>query len=291
MFKNIKSLENGYYLVVRDAGNKKSIEYWDLVYPESHEIKYNPDEEFYAQRLFELIKQSVKLRLRADVPVGLYISGGLDSSFISIIARELTPNERRFSFSIDFEEKDKSESMYQRVLADYIQSFHFEKMFFYPDISERLTKAVYHSEYPLKETYNTASLALSEAARQENIKVVLSGEGADEWFAGYPGYKFDKFASLRNKNPRGEQTPAHQLNKQTWGYENFNFDMDQYAFRKVKRELYSGDMNQIFTEIDSLQHPIIDKQKVRNRHMIHVRSYLDYKLRLVGHLIADHGTA
>ena len=98
MFKNIKSLENGHYLIVNSTGRTKDIEYWDLIYPEIKEIEYNHDEEFYAGRLEELITQSVKLRLRADVPVGFYISGGLDSSLVSVIATELTPGVKRFLF-------------------------------------------------------------------------------------------------------------------------------------------------------------------------------------------------
>jgi asparagine synthase (glutamine-hydrolysing) len=289
MFRDIHSLENGHYLVVKDTDNIKNFEYWDLVYPKIAEIEYNDNEAFYTEGLKKLITDSVKLRLRADVPVGFYLSGGLDSSLISAIATQLTPGIRRTSFSIDFEEKDKSEARYQKTTANYIKSFHFEKMFFYSDISERLEKAVYHSESPLKETYNTASLALSEAARQENIKVVLSGEGADEWFAGYPGYKFDKFNQMQTKKSKEGAADENDLNKRIWGIENFNFEMNLYEFQKIKRELYSENVSQIFGEINSLQYKIVDKEKIRDVDMIHIRSYLDYKLRLVGHLIADHG--
>lgn len=293
MFKNIKSLENGHYLIVRDLDSIEDIEYWDVIYPEIDEIQYKQGEAFYLERLEELLTQSVKLRLRSDVPVGFYISGGLDSSLVSAIATALTPGIRRFSFSIDFEEKDKSESKYQRIIAAYVNSFHFEKKFFFSDISERLKKVVYHSEYPLKETYNTASLALSETAREQNIKVVLSGEGSDEWFAGYPGYKFDKFKRMQAQMQRNQviDEAAHkeELNKRLWGDENFNFDMDPYSMIKIKKELYSEAINGIFDEIDSFQQEVVDKERLKNRDIIHKRSYLDYKLRLVSHLISDHG--
>jgi asparagine synthase (glutamine-hydrolysing) len=293
MFKDIKSLENGHYIMVNDSPGIEDVEYWDVIYPEKGETRYDRREEFYLERLEELLVQSVKLRLRSDVPVGFYISGGLDSSLVSHIASELTPGVRRNSFSIDFEEKDKSESRYQRMMANHIKSFHYEKLFFYSDISERLKKVVYHSEYPLKETYNTASLALSELARDNNIKVVLSGEGADEWFAGYPGYKFDKFKQIKMQT-RGNQVTDegyHQknLNQRLWGDENFNFDMDPYSMTKIKKQLYSENLNGRFDEIDSFQKAVVDKEKLKNRDIIHKRSYLDYKLRLVSHLIADHG--
>jgi asparagine synthase (glutamine-hydrolysing) len=293
MFKDIKNLENGHYMLVKNDGSMQDTEYWDVIYPKTGEIRYDRGEDFYYKGLEELLTQSVKLRLRSDVPVGFYISGGLDSSLVSAIATELTPGTRRFSFSIDFEEKDKSESKYQRVMADHIKSLHCEKLFSYSDISERLKKVVYYSEYPLKETYNTASMALSELARENNIKVVLSGEGSDEWFAGYPGYKFDKFRQIKMQMQGNQATEDEyfqkELNQRLWGDENFNFDMDPYFITKMKKELYSETLIGRFDEIDSFQRGAVNRERLENRDIIHKRSYLDYKLRLVSHLIADHG--
>jgi asparagine synthase (glutamine-hydrolysing) len=289
MFKHIKSLENGHYMKVQPGKPLKDKEYWDLKYPKKDEIQYSGDEKFYTQCLDEKLTQSVKMRLRSDVPVGLYISGGLDSSIISVKTKELTPDVQRYSFSIDFEEKDKSESKYQRMVADYIQSHHSEKLFLYSDISSRLRKAVYHSEYPLKETYNTASLALSDIARSKNIKVVLSGEGSDEWFAGYPGYQFDQFR-LMQKGPDNKQNlEEKEINKMIWGDENIFFEVNQSAFRKVKKRIYSDLINNEYDSIDSLHHKVVNQERLKDRDIIHQRSYLDYKLRLVSHLISDHG--
>ena len=289
MFKNIKSLENGHYMVIKNVNHIDDVEYWDVVYPKEGEVEYQWGEDFYMDRLDELITNSVKLRLRADVPVGLYISGGIDSTIVSAKTRDLTPSERRYSFSIDFEDKDKSESKFQRIAADYIKSNHSEKIFYHSDINDRLKKAVYHSEYPLKETYNTASLALSEAARAKNIKVVLSGEGADEWFAGYPGYKFDKFNRMVRKK-KNDSPGLSDLNKRIWGDETFNFEMNLTNVRKMKKELYSKSLVDHFDEdIDCLKYKIVNKHRLQGLNLIHKRSYLDYKLRLVNHLIADHG--
>ncbi|NIM15658.1 MAG: asparagine synthase (glutamine-hydrolyzing) [Candidatus Aminicenantes bacterium] len=297
MFKHIKSLDNGHYLQVSPSAaagvtvNVDDInvfEYWDVIYPQVGEIEYHPDEIFYIEQVEALLTQSVKLRLRADVPVGFYISGGLDSSLISAMATTLTPAVKRYSFSIDFEEKDKSEAKYQQSVADFIHSIHSEKMFYHADIAGRLQQAVYHSEYPLKETYNTASLALSESARQKNIKVVLSGEGADEWFAGYPGYKFDKFRNMQKKSVSGE-IGQKELNERLWGDENLNFEMNLYDFEKVKRNLYSQRIQEIFAQVDALQHKVVNIKRLQGRDILHKRSYLDYKLRLITHLIADHG--
>jgi asparagine synthase (glutamine-hydrolysing) len=289
MYKNIKSLENGHYLVIKGPDSITDTEYWDVIYPGVGEIDHYRKEEFYVERLEELITQSVKLRLRSDVPVGLYISGGLDSSLIATITSELSPEVERYSFSIDFEEKEKSEAGFQRRIAEHIRSIHSEKKFFPADISERLRKVVYHAECPLKETYNTASLALSELAHSKGIKVVLSGEGADEWFAGYPGYKFDKFRKIKNSERTGRNAEEKEINRRIWGDMDFNFEMNQYTFRKIKRGLYSNPINEIFSEIDSLCYKVVNIDKIKNLDRLHKRSYLDYKLRLVSHLIADHG--
>jgi asparagine synthase (glutamine-hydrolysing) len=227
--------------------------------------------------------------------VGLYISGGLDSSLVSAKTKQLAPQVRRYSFSIDFGERDKSEAKYQRMMAEHIDSIHSEKLFLYTDISQRLRKAVYHSEYPLKETYNTASLALSEAARSSTIKVVLTGEGADEWFAGYPGYKFDKLRIMQRQMDDYQQTInrqtllEQQINKEFWGDENLSFDIHQYAFGKIKKELYSEAINKQFHRFNCHKFKIVNKERLLGRDILHKRSYLDYKLRLVSHLIADHG--
>ncbi len=289
MFKNIHGLENGHYLMARDSDHIKSVEYWDLVYPEIGHIAFREDENYYIEGLAELIGQSVRLRLRADVPVGFYISGGLDSSIVAAKVRELTPHIKRYSFSVDFEEKDKSEVRYQRIMADFIQSHHFEKLFLFADISRRLRRVVYHAEYPLKETYNTASLALSESARARNIKVVLVGEGADEWFAGYPGYKFDRFRQMRNRCLSQESLRERKINGEIWGDENLYFEINQGEMQKIKKALYSDHLNELYGEFDCLKHGVVNKERLANRDILHKRSYLDYKLRLVSHLIADHG--
>jgi asparagine synthase (glutamine-hydrolysing) len=289
MFKGIESLENGHYLYLKDRDDIKNTEYWDMIFPEMNERIDHKDETYYLNHLDELITQSVRLRLRSDVPVGIYVSGGLDSSIIAAKTLQLFPHIKRYTFSIDFEEKDKSESRYQRIIADFLGSHHIEKLFFYPDISTRLEKVIYHTECPIKETYDTASLALSEAARENNIKVVLTGEGADEWFAGYPGYKFDKFREVSAQIIPPENHFRNEINKKIWGDEDFNFEINQYEFKKIKKDLYSDNLNSIYEEFNCLNHKIVNINRLMNRHKIHKRSYLDYKLRLVGHLISDHG--
>ncbi|MCX6583500.1 MAG: asparagine synthase (glutamine-hydrolyzing) [Candidatus Aminicenantes bacterium] len=290
MFKNIRSLENGHYLTVKTPGDITDYEYWDVIYPNIDEIDYKKfNEQYYIEQVKALISQSVKLRLRSDVPVGFYISGGLDSSITTAVAHRLLAGVRSNSFSIDFIEKDISESKYQRIMAKFVDSLHHEIVFRFTDISERLVKSVYHSECPVKETYNTASLALSELVRANDIKVILTGEGSDEFFAGYVGYRFDKMRQMQKKQATPDTPFEEAIRQKIYGDGNFFYEKNKYAFTKTKKELYSQRIHEIYDEVDCLNHYIIKKERLINKDIIHKRSYLDYKLRLADHLISDHG--
>jgi len=149
---------------------------------------------------------------------------------------------------------------------------------------------IYHSECPVKETYNTCSLALSAAAQSNGVRVVLNGEGADEMFAGYEGYRFDQF---RIKNGRKlddlETMLEDEVREKLWGDKDLFYEKDQLAFRETKQALYSAQLNEAFEEFDCLNFPLVNTDRLRGRHFVHQRSYLDFKLRLAAHLIADHG--
>ncbi|MEL7147421.1 MAG: asparagine synthase (glutamine-hydrolyzing), partial [Bacteroidota bacterium] len=202
MFKSISSLENGHYLEVDKAGHISKQEYWDLIYPEGEVVLNGKSEGQYMEELGALFEESVKLRLNADVPVGMYISGGLDSSMITMKTNQLFPQNRREGFSIDFAESKISETKYQQIVADASNTELNRKTFYYSDIAERMREVIYYSECPIKESYNTASHSLSELARSKGIKVILTGEGADELFAGYISYRFDLMRSKNGHSPQ-----------------------------------------------------------------------------------------
>ena len=292
MFKNIKSLNSGHYILVRD-NDLQIKEYWDLNYPTIDEIPSQQPESYYTEKLQELLIQSVNYRLHADVPVGLYVSGGLDSSLVAAIASKIRPESKIHSFSIEFTDKDICESKYRELLLKHLNFIHHEIPFDSRQISDRLVSAVYHSECPLKETYNTASLALSSCANGNGIKAILTGEGADELFAGYVGYRFDQLRyrnlSQNQKTFNLETVLEDELRLKVWGDENIFYERDLYAYRDTKLALYSSELNDKVSEFDCLNFELVNPQKLRDRHFIHQRSYLDFKLRLSDHLVSDHG--
>jgi asparagine synthase (glutamine-hydrolysing) len=288
MFKDIRSLRSGHYLTVRDS-NIISMEYWDLEYPLDSDPPEEKPETYYADYLRELMEQSVRYRLQAEVPVGFFLSGGLDSSIIASLIRIASANVRRHSFSVSFEDRELDESPYQRLMSHYVDSEHHDIVFGEVDIAKHLRRAVYHSECPLKETYNTASLALSGAAKSNGVSVVLNGEGADELFAGYVGYRFDQLRVTEKRPPDLEMIFEEEVREKLWGNRNLSYEKNQHPFRELKTALYSDSLNHRFEEFDCFNFEVVNKERLAGRSVINQRSYLDFKLRLAGHLIADHG--
>jgi asparagine synthase (glutamine-hydrolysing) len=290
MFKNISSLGPGYLMKIGN-GNMETVKYWDLDYPLEDEIEDSRPESFYRERLDDLIRQAVKYRIHADVPVGFYLSGGVDSSLIAAVIKDIYPEREWHSFSIGFNDTAIDERKYQALISNRVGSTHHEIIFDWSDICSRLKDAVYHAESPLKESYDTCSLALSELVRENGFKVVLTGEGADELFAGYVGYRFDQL-----RRGQGDDLPdvatamEHQIRERLWGDSRFLYERNFYEFGEVKAAIYSEALRGHLNEFDCTnQEGVIDKSKVADRHPVHKRSYIDFKLRISDHLLADHG--
>ena len=289
MFSEIYSLKPGNYVEV--SGSDFCIkEYWDLNYPLETEESNIYTEEVYIKKLDKLIENAVRYRLNADVPVGFYLSGGLDSSLIGSYIRKISPTVKRNSFSIIFDDSLIDERKFQRLMSSRIGSIHHETSFNSNEIISRLKTAVYHSEAPLKESYNTCSLALSQLANNNDIKVVLSGEGADELFAGYVGYRFDEQRNNYDEDLSDmDKIMELEYRNKLWGDKNLYYEMDYYEYEDFRRSMYSDGVNKSFDEFNNVNSDIIDKSKIRGRSKVHKRSYIDMKLRMSEHLLAGHG--
>lgn len=288
MFRGIHCLENGHYLLVRD-GVLRDVEYWDLDYPKIGELADGRPEGDYVDELRELLTSAVEYRLQADVPVGIYLSGGIDSSLVAALASRLSPDPERHTFSITFADSEICEAPFQRLVAGEIGSNHHEIRFDWMQIADRLRTMIYQCECPIKESYNTCSLALSEAARATGIKVVLGGEGADELFAGYMGYRFDELGLQRATHDPLEAVLEEEIRERLWGDGSIFYERDQLPLQELKRDLYSAALNRHLSSFDCLARPLVNKERLQGRHPIHQRSYLDFKLRLSEHLLSEHG--
>lgn len=287
MFEGIRSLPPGHMLLVED-GEVKERQYWDLDYPLAADAEPLRDEEDTILELRDRLDRAVRYRLQADVPVGYYLSGGLDSSLVTAMGFAAAPETRRATLSIRFDDQEICESRFQQLMVDRLHSDHHELAFGWERMSESLPAMVYHSECPVKETYNTCAMALSRMAREQGLRVILAGQGADELFAGYMGYRFDTVRQEPDPFDVDEMMDA-ELRRQLWGDEQIFYETNQHALRETKAAFYAGGVQARYADFDCLQFPLVDTTRLRGRHPLHQRSYLDLKLRLGDHLLGDHG--
>ncbi len=288
MFKGIESLPAGHYLLAQN-GNLVVSEYWDLNYPHADAQPDPKPESYYVEKLQDLLMQSVRYRLQADVPVGFYLSGGLDSSLIAALIHRLSPDVPRHSFSIEFAEKNISEAKYQQLMASHVNAIHHSILFDWKEIEQRMVQMIYHCECPVKESYNTCSLALAEAARTARIPVILTGEGSDELFAGYVGYRMDQSGRRMAHRFGLESMLEEELSERIWGDKDFFYEHALYDLQEIKTSLYAPAVVDAFASFDCFKQSPVNIQRLRQRHPINQRSYLDIKLRLSDHLLSDHG--
>jgi len=270
-----------------DARGVRSRPYWDLLYPPAGEPAEARSEESWREETEHRLTQAVRRRLHADVPVGAYLSGGLDSSLVTALMRENGAGSIE-SFSITFANELLDERKHQRLMADRLGCRHHEIDLGLDGIESRLRSVIWHCECPLKESYNTASLALSAAARQHGVPVVLSGEGADELFAGYIGYRYDAFRRARG-TPAPVTGREAELRQRLWGDTSVFYENQLAEHETQRKSLYSPALRELFDEFEFSRHGVVDPERLAGIHPLHQRSYLDVKLRLGDHLVGDHG--
>lgn len=182
LFKNVKRLLPGHFLLWQD-GRLKIEEFWDVKFEPKHEEK--SDAEFIEQWR-EMFKHSVKLRLMADVPLGMFLSGGIDSSAICAMMSEMV-DEPIKTFSVGFAEREANEFQYARVVAKAFKTEHHEITITPEQFFAELPKLVWHEDEPLGFIASVPLYFVSKLA-QKHVKVVLTGEGSDEILAGYGRY-------------------------------------------------------------------------------------------------------
>jgi len=201
-FAGVSELAPAHYLVVRD-GKVTESPYWSLTFPEKPDRL--PFDEA-AQELKRLLVDSTRLRLRADVPVGAYLSGGLDSSVTTALIKNFTDAPLQ-TFSIAFQDSDYDESAFQKEMAAALGTEHNEIRCTYDDICRAFPDVIWHTEKPVLRTAPTPLFLLSALVRASGFKVVLTGEGADEVLGGYDIFKEAKIRQFWARYPDSEVRP------------------------------------------------------------------------------------
>ena len=189
IFAGIYQVPPGCYLVT-DGARVNIHPYWDWDYPTAEETTTTRSPQEWAERLSSVFDEAVRLRLRADVPVACYLSGGLDSCAVLGVASRLSSRPlRAYTLSFDMAEYD------ERAIAE--EQARMSGAEFYPiqirseQMADHLAEALYHAERPFVNAHSVAKYLLSKAVRDSGVKVVLTGEGSDEVFAGYAFFRRD----------------------------------------------------------------------------------------------------
>jgi asparagine synthase (glutamine-hydrolysing) len=208
IFRDIIELPPGHYLLAR-AGKLTVKGYWEPAFPASNGAANGGDQqslEEYEEQFRDLLVDAAKIRLRADVPVGAYLSGGLDSSIIASIVRNFTSN-RLDTFSIAFDDGNFDESAWQRRMAQFLGTEHQVVRATHADIGRVFPEVIWHTETPTTRTAPAPMFMLSKLVRDSGYKVVLTGEGADEFLGGYDIFKEAKIRRFWAEQPESAWRP------------------------------------------------------------------------------------
>ena len=204
MFRGVAEIPPAHYMLV-DKTTIRVERYWqaDLGPTRVTAKRSGPDVEDDLERL---LADAVRLRLRADVPVGVYLSGGLDSSTIAALVRHQNSN-RLDGFSVAFTDAGFDERDHQKLMADELGIAHHVIEISHQDIGGAFPDAIWHMEVPTLRTAPVPMYLLSRLVRDSGLKVVLTGEGADEIFAGYDVFKEAKVRAYWAREPASSRRP------------------------------------------------------------------------------------
>ena len=204
VFKNIFQLPPGHSLTVKDNCVRVR-QYWSIPYMRDGD-PHNGNEREAAEELLHLLQDATRIRLRSDVPVGAYLSGGIDSTITTALVRKLASNGLR-SFSITFEDSEFDESSYQREASSFLGTQHSNVSCSHADIARVLPQVIRHTEQPILRTAPVPMFLLSRLVRENGFKVVLTGEGADEVLGGYDIFKEAKIRRFWARNLESKWRP------------------------------------------------------------------------------------
>ncbi len=206
LFEGVCELPPGTMLIA-DRHGQCVRQYWDWTFPENGDDYWQGNEDDLADQLRDLLIDATQIRLRADVPVGAYLSGGLDSSVITSLIRRHTQTPLR-TFSIGFEEESLDESPYRRLMIEHLQADHSHVVCSNADVGRQLPDTIWHTETAILRTAPVPMRQLSGLVREQGFRVVLTGEGSDEVLGGYDIFKEGKIRQFWARQSHSQWRPA-----------------------------------------------------------------------------------
>lgn len=309
VYQDIQSLPAGHWASFATDLTKKEFSYYDIGLEETH----TPTSfEECKTSLREQLKEAVRLRLRSDVPVGCYLSGGIDSSVISLLVKRVQ-KERFKTFSVAFTDREYDESNFQNEMVELLDSHHIQKTIDVDHINEHFLETAYHFERPVFRTAPLPLYLLSESVAKENIKVILTGEAADEILCGYDTFKEIKMLQLWEQGAKREDILKYL--KDLYPHLSHYKDEGKLGFLEMYYEGFLGKIsgpsaglairmhnNQVLTNYfnkdwnlkidrESLEAEIDAgiPQKVKDWPVLKRNQYLEMKTLLSGYLLSSQG--
>lgn len=205
LFIGVYELPPGHYMI-RKGGQLKIRPYWSLDFREQKDALADMSFEEKTRELGSRLEDSIRIRLRADVQVAAYLSGGLDSSATTQIIKKVEPGVLN-TFSIGFDDDEFDETPYQNSVSKFLDTNHRSISCSKSDIADNFAKVIWHSEIPLLRTGAVPMFMLSNLVNENGIKVVITGEGADEFLGGYNIFKETLIREFWSRQPDSRIRP------------------------------------------------------------------------------------
>ncbi len=206
MFKGVKELPPGHYMVVRKHETEIK-PYWELQFQGDPGAAGSASLSDSLEEFESIIADSVRLRLRADVPVAAYLSGGIDSSATTWLIKQIEPGVLN-TFSLGFESAEFDETAFQQSVASQLETTHHSIICKDSDVADNFAQVLWHTEIPLLRTGAVPMFLLSGLVNDHGIKVVITGEGADEYLGGYNIFKEAIIREFWSRQPYFEDQAA-----------------------------------------------------------------------------------
>ncbi|MEQ9424839.1 MAG: asparagine synthase (glutamine-hydrolyzing) [Cyclobacteriaceae bacterium] len=293
-YEGINALQPGHMLIIDRKGDRFEVsdrKYWDVDFPEE-EAREAQTEEYHIERVKEELTEAVKYRLEADVPVGCYLSGGIDSCSMLGLASSMQQSPVK-AFTISFDHKDYDESaiareMAARVGADQVQiDLKADSLY-----GENYVKTLWHAERTFYNTLGVAKWAMSKKVNECGYRVVVTGEGSDELFGGYPSFKRDMFIHGKDNNSNdfrnqmeasnsvfkgailSENQETHPAFESLCGFTP-NWIQPWISTLALAKPLLHGDVIAELRDYDPIEAIVdtFDKSQIENRHFLDVSQY------------------
>jgi len=313
MFRGISNLPPGRLIEIQD-GNVRVAKYWEPPVPELPADDETPDAEWIA-RIRDGIEKSIRYRMISDVPIGVFLSGGLDSSVIAAVVRRFAPDQLR-TYSICHDDPYYDEGRYSDLMAAALGSEH-HRLFMTPEsIASLLPTLVWRVEAPSCKTSNAAYIQLYRTAKASST-VILTGEGSDEAFGGYPNVRMMKVLEFCARHralpgadrlmervlPRGSTLRVMYHQPQPLGADEearvrqlfgcVPADLQRFRSQQaIKTQVFS---DETLAELDGYSaesefaETLVNRDLIAGRHFIQQTQYFEYLLKLPNYLLVNPG--